>query len=127
MGGGDIEALGEITIDEQSPDEDERQAMQVLRDPEQNIVIDEQSPDEDERQAMQNLRAPIRRKAKNIIHSGLSLNIYILYLLLMVNLNIEDDEDEESYSVLEIHHQKNRTIRPPDPHSLGHKQFEAIP
>ena len=52
-------------------------------------MIDEQSPDEDERQAMQNLRAPIRRKAKRIIHSGLSSKIYILYLLFMVNLNIE--------------------------------------
>ena len=48
---------GAIEIDEQSPDEDERQAMRSLRAPERQ-VIDEQSPDEDERQAMQNLRAP---------------------------------------------------------------------
>ena len=41
-------------------------------------------------------------------------------------IDIEDEVDDESYSVLETHHKKNRTIRPPDPHSLGHKkQLEA--
>lgn len=56
-------------IDEQSPDEDERQAMQNLAAPE-DIVIDEQSPDEDERQAMQSLWVPVRRNSKRIFPSS---------------------------------------------------------
>jgi hypothetical protein len=33
---------------------------------------------------------------------------------------IDDEEVENgSYSVLEMHHQKNRTIRPPDPQFLS--------
>jgi hypothetical protein len=37
-------------------------------------------------------------------------------------IDIEEEVNEESQSVLEMHHRKNRTIRPPDPHSLGHKK-----
>jgi hypothetical protein len=65
-------------IDEISPDEDERQAMQSLRAPkeamevvrEHGTAIDEISPDEDERQAMQSLRAPKRSASNRVVRSG---------------------------------------------------------
>ena len=42
--------------------------------------------------------------------------IWLLYLILIC---IDEEEvDNESHSVLEIHHQKNWTILPPNPHSL---------
>jgi hypothetical protein len=63
-----MEGLDDKIIDEQSPDEDERQVMQRLRVPEERI--DEQSPDEDERQAMQRLRVPKRKR--QVILSGAS-------------------------------------------------------
>jgi hypothetical protein len=43
-------------------------------------------------------------------------------------IDIDDEVGEESQLVLEMHHQKNRTIRPPDPHSLSSvhkKKLEA--
>lgn len=72
---------GALEVDEQSPDEDERKAMQSLRAPE-GEVFDERYPDE--------------------VH-----------------------HEDESQSVLEIHHLKNRTFRPPDPRSLLHRQLQV--
>jgi hypothetical protein len=41
----------------------------------------------------------------------------------LIMIYIDDEEvDNESYSVLEMHHQRNRTIRPPDPQSLSYNR-----
>ena len=69
MEGEGLEAPEGNAIDEQSLEEDNRQAMQIRRAPDGRI-IDEQSPDEDERQARLSLRAP---KRKRVILSGVSL------------------------------------------------------
>ena len=46
---------------------------------------------------------------------------YEQYYSIMIYIDDEEIYDQ-SYSVLEIHHQKNRTIRPPDPQSLGYNR-----
>jgi hypothetical protein len=56
----EVDKLDDILIDELSPDEDDRRALQNLKIPEE--TIDEQSPDEDDRQAIQSLRAPKRTR-----------------------------------------------------------------
>lgn len=56
----EVDKFDEKLIDELSPDEDDRRALQNLRIPEE--TIDEQSPDEDDRQAIQSLRAPKRTR-----------------------------------------------------------------
>ena len=40
-------------------------------------------------------------------------------------IDIDEEDGDKSHSVLEIHHQKNRTIRPPDPRSLSHMKHRA--
>jgi hypothetical protein len=47
-----------------SPDDDAEQAMEGVEEPQR--VIDEDSPDEDDRRAMQYLRAPKQRTSNHV-------------------------------------------------------------
>jgi hypothetical protein len=53
--------------------EDEHEDETAMEGVEAARMIDEQSPDEDERQALQSLRTPIRSTSKRVILSGVSL------------------------------------------------------
>lgn len=83
------------------------------------------SPDEEERRAVQSLSA--QKDARHGQHENEYRNPSesdVILIPMPTDYDIDDKVGDDSHAVLDIYRQKNKPIRPPNPHTLISQRYE---